>query len=158
MLANCVVWPSALPIIRLYCNAIETVRADHRARRALVWKCVALYTINGPPRLATGFTPTYSTRAAARGRPSTDAGKPRGRLAVFPARGICARRRGRDSRKHILSSTCTAWRLSLVCSKNTSPPIVPCKTIAPIFESSERGDLSWSAISANSPCSKATTS
>jgi hypothetical protein len=29
-------------MIRFYHNAIEAARADHRARRALVWKCVAL--------------------------------------------------------------------------------------------------------------------
>jgi hypothetical protein len=29
-------------MIRFYRNAIETTRADHRARRALVWECVAL--------------------------------------------------------------------------------------------------------------------
>jgi hypothetical protein len=29
-------------MIRFYRNAIEAARADHRARRALVWECVAV--------------------------------------------------------------------------------------------------------------------
>jgi len=41
-LANCAGWAWAPPMIGFYRNAIEAARAHHRARRALVWECVAL--------------------------------------------------------------------------------------------------------------------
>jgi len=32
-------------MISFYRNAMETARPDHRARRALVWECVALHQL-----------------------------------------------------------------------------------------------------------------
>jgi len=41
-LANCAGWQGFCLMIRFRRHVIEAARADHRARRALVWECVAL--------------------------------------------------------------------------------------------------------------------